>query len=535
MSQLKMHTINNCQSNIQSLAKLFPSCVFESIGKDGTVKTQVDLERLALELGLSDEALSLSEHYELSWPGKRQALINAFSPIKATLRPDLERSVNFEHSKNIFIEGDNLDVLKCLQHSYLNSVDVILIDPPYNTGKDFVYKDNYRQSAQEHLEELGLYDLNDGTLDSSLATDGRFHSQWLSMMYPRLKIARSLLSEQGVIFIFIDYHELDNLNIIAREIFGDSNYVGTLVIKTATDNNKSKIVMEHEYVLCFARNKDALNNWEIPDAKASVLINYYKELVAQGLSLAEIQIKLPVFIKEHASELKGIEHYNKVDKQGIYSSNSNSSNTSKGSYNYAILHPITKQPCPVPENGWRWPEETFKAYVAADNVHWGEDHSTQPHIKLRLDGHMEKLKSVIYDDGRASTKLLQDQLNTGKDKVFDNPKSVELIKKILHFAAPKKDALIMDFFAGSGSTANAVLELNEKEGFSLNYLLVQIDEIIDESSAAFKHGFKCISDIALARLNALHDYYQKQNLTLDRAANNFNLSGGGYKNYLINW
>ena len=392
--------------------------------------------------------------YGLVWEDSTEKCWEQLKEYIPVLLENKERAIisdKPEATNHILIEGDNLLALTNLCATHQGKIDVIYIDPPYNTGnKDFVYNDSYVDSE-----------------------DAFRHSKWLSFMSKRLRIAKQLLSDRGVIFISIDDNEQAQLKILCDEIFGDINFVGQLILKTATDNNPSQINIEHEYMLCFAKNKSFQNNWQRTSQAAKRIIEKYRELNDSGLSVDQIQVELRKWIKANKKDLPQVAHYNNVDDKGVYSSSSNSSNPHPGGYMYDIIHPITHLPCPKPANGWRWPFVTFDEYNRNGEIEWGKDHTTQPHVKKRIETSTEYLRTLIYEDNRGTTKALSDIFD-GK-KVFDNPKPHNVLSRIIDFSS-LCNSTILDFFAGSGTTMHAVMQLNKEDGGHRQCILVTNNE-----------------------------------------------------------
>lgn len=491
-----MQTNNGVVKNIEKIAALFPNCITESVDANGKSKVAVDFDMLRQEL--SEEIVEgREERYQFIWPEKKKAILLANSPINATLRPCRELSVDFDQSENIYIEGDNLDALKCLKETYLGKVKMIYIDPPYNTGKDFVYADNFVESATDYMANSGQYDQQGNRLVVNPESSGRIHSKWLNMIYPRLRVSRDLLSDDGVIFISIDDNEVENLKKVCDEVFGETNFIGQLILKTATDNNPSQINIEHEYMICYAKNKVSQKNWTRQSEAAGLIVQQYKQLKKSCSDNEEIQKKLRQWIKAHKEELPQVAHYNNVDDKGVYSSSSNSSNPHPGGYMFDVIHPVTGLPCPKPENGWRWPEKTFKAYDEAGEIEWGKDHTTQPHVKKRIETSVEYLRTLIYEDNRATTKMLSDLFDG--HKVFDNPKPVNVLSRIIDFVTDK-DSIVLDFFSGSASTAHAVMQLNAIDNGSRKFIMIQVPEATPSGSEAFKCGYKTICEVGEERI-----------------------------------
>ena len=479
----------------------------------------------------------LSEGYQLDFIGKGYARRQAGEMSTTVIVPDKKQNMGEgKNSKNLFFTGDNLEVLRHLQSNYQSKIDMIYIDPPYNTGKgDFVYPDSFEYTDEKLKEMFGM---DDDQVEHLKSIQGKSsHSAWLTFMYPRLQLSKRLLTQNGVIFISIDSNEYSNLKEICDEIFGSSNFVGDLVIKTATDNNPSQINIEHEYMVCYAINKNNLENWSISSTAAQKIINQYEKLKSKGMVVDEIQKNLRAWIKKNSKDLAGVTHYNNVDDKGVYSSSSNSSNTRPGDYMYDIYHPVTRKPCPKPKNGWRWPKSTFDNYAAQGEVAWGIDETTQPHIKKRIETARQYLKSVIEKDNRSTTSNLAN-LFDGK-KIFDNPKPVMVVNDLIDFAT-KSDAIILDFFAGSATTADAVMQLNAEDGGHRKFIMVQLPEKTytvnsdgtevptKGGKAAYDAGFKSIDEISRERIRrAAKKIKQDNELTLPE---NF---AGSFKHYRV--
>ena len=464
------------------------------------VKRSIDFDKLR-QLLSSDIVEGNEERYQFTWPDKRKAILAANAPISATLRPCPEESVNFDTTQNLYIEGDNLDVLKCLKETYLHKVKMIYIDPPYNTGKDFIYGDNFSEKSEDYLSNSYQYDEQGNRLTTNIETNGRFHTDWLNMIYPRLKVARDLLTEDGVIFISIDDHEVENLRKICDEIFGVSNFTGCIVLQTATDNNPRQINTEHEYILCYCKNKEAQDYWYADSEKAKLIQNKYQELKEKyQKDIVEIQTELRAWIKDNKDELKGVAHYDNVDYKGVFH-DGDIANTTFGGYEYTILHPVTNKPCKVPEKGFRFPEETMKKMIADDDIMFGTDETTLIKPKKRLENAKEVLRSVIYEDGRSSTKQFESLM--ARD-IFQNPKSTSILCRLFNFVI-EKDDYVMDFFSGSASTAETIMRLNSKHpGLNIKYILVQIPENIDKVIETAKDKAKKTAKNAINFLDSIN-------------------------------
>ncbi len=450
--------------NLEKLKDLFPEAWTEG---------KIDFEVLRQLLGGAvDER---EEKYGLNWHGKRQARQLALTPSLGTLRPRPEESVDWDTTQNLMIEGDNLEVLKLLQKSYAGKVKMIYIDPPYNTGKDFVYPDDFRDSIKNYMELTGQAE-GGRLVSTNTEARGRFHTDWLNMLYPRLKASFDLLSADGVILVSIDDKEIANLRACLNELFGEENFLGTIVWRTATDNNPTQIATDHEYVVVYAKSAALQDTWERATDKAVTIREKYDTLVKElGNNPEAIQSTLRAWIRAVVKagdiDLDGISHYSYVDDRGVFYPG-NSANTRPGGYDLDIVHPVTGEVCAKPANGFRWPMETFQQAAARGDVFWGDDHTSVPKIKKRVETATELLKSSYYEDNRASTSELKSLMGA---KVFDNPKSPRLLKRLIGFTMGPND-LALDFFAGSGTTAESVLAQNAQDSGSRRYVLVQLPE-----------------------------------------------------------
>lgn len=400
--------------------------------------------------------LRKQKKYGLVWEDKPEDVEERLRDELPILIEDATKAIicnDADAPNHILIEGDNLEALTSLAYTHEGKIDVIYIDPPYNTGNnDFVY--------------------NDRIVDKE---DSYRHSKWLSFMNKRLRIAKQLLSDRGVIFISIDDNEQAQLKLLCDnpDLFGTTNFLGQLILKTATDNNASQINTEHEYMLCYCKNRNFQGNWKRTGQAAKSIIEKYRELLVQGLSTSDIQKELRKWIKANKENLPQVAHYNNVDEKGVYSSSSNSSNPHPGGYTYDIIHPVTGLACPKPQNGWRWPQITFNAYVKDGEIEWGKDHTTQPHVKKRIETATDYLRTLIYEDNRGTTLALT-EIFEGK-KVFDNPKPQKVLQRVLDFASDKTST-ILDFFAGSGTTLHATMQLNAEDGGHRKCILVTNNE-----------------------------------------------------------
>lgn len=467
MDKLKMHTPNLTQDNIARIAELFPGCVTEAKGEDGSVKLAVDFDLLRQEL--TDSIIEgPQERYHLDWPGKREALLTANAPIAKTLRPARHESVDFEATKNIFIEGDNLDALKLLQETYLGTVKLIYIDPPYNTGNDFVYEDDFAEDADEYLIRSNQKDTEGNRLSTNTTANGRFHSDWLSMMYSRLRIARDLLSEDGTIFISIDDGEVGNLRKIADQIFGEVNFIANIIWqKKYTRANDAKWFSDnHDHILCYGKNK-------------------------QGMTLN----MLPRNDEQLAA-------YSNPDKhvKGVWKATPLHAKSGTNTSEYTFKNGITWKP-PVGTYR-RFNDESMRQMDEGDEIWFGADGKQTPSRKSFLCDVKSGVTPVTlwpYDEVGHNHEASNELKALDLGGLFTNPKPTRLIKRAL-LLATNPDDLILDFFAGSGTTADAVFQLNSEDGGNRRFIMVQLPEPCEPKSEAHKAGFKTIAEISKERI-----------------------------------
>lgn len=453
--------------NIEKLKKLFPEILTEGKINFDTLK---DILGEEIEVG--------EEYYRFTWAGKAQARREAHKPSTGTLRPCIEDSVDWDSTKNLYIEGDNLEVLKLLQKSYANKVKMIYIDPPYNTGKDFVYKDNYKDNLKNYLETSKQTDEEGNKVSTNTESDGRYHSNWLNMMYPRLKLARNLLKDDGVIFMSIDDNEVENLRKVCDEIFGEDNFLGNIILQTATDNNPTQINTEHEYILCFAKKSSNLENWYSESRVAILIVDEYERLKSQyKQDIKSIQKDLRNWIKKNEKKLPRVTHYDNVDINGVFH-DGDIANTRFGGYSYDVIHPVTGKICKVPDKGFRYPENTLQKMIDEGNIMFGKDETILIKPKKRIENVKDMLRTVIYEDGRSSTKVVDNLLSRG---VFDNPKSTTVLSRLMSFVLEDED-VFLDFFSGSGSSAHSSFELMiNEENLNINNIQVQLPEDLEKS------------------------------------------------------
>lgn len=504
MDNLKMHSLDGVQRNIDLIGKLFPNAITE-VKRNGKVEHAIDFDVLRQEL--SDSIVEgREERYQFTWPDKKKAMLAANAPITATLRPVVADSVGKDgtpggfDSENLYIEGDNLEVLKLLQETYLGKVKMIYIDPPYNTGNDFVYNDDFSVECGEWRVKSGDYDESGNRMVTNTESNGRFHTDWLNMIYPRLKIAKDLLASDGVIFISISEKEYSNLKKVLQEIFGEDNYIGTIIWKNSTDNNPTNIAEEHEYILAFAKQKiliDPIWKSRVSDVKM-VLENIGSKLAKECHTIEELQQKYSIWYKENKNQLWPLDRYKYIDFGGVYTGSQSVHNPGKEGYHYDVIHPKTHKPCKQPLMGYRFPEETIKKLLDDGKILFGADENKIIELKLYASEYQEKLSSVFELDGRTGPYDLK-ALFPECVRAFTNPKPVYLIKKLSSFVLHKND-IVCDFFSGSATTAHAVMQLNAEDGGHRKFIMVQLPEKVNEKSEAYKAGYKNICEIGKERI-----------------------------------
>ena len=466
--------------NISKLKALFPEILTE--GPNGIAVNVDVVKSLVGDKTVTDA----DEKYGLNWHGKRLARQLALTPSSGTLRPCPAESVDWATTENLIIEGDNLEVLKLLQKSYAGQIKLIYIDPPYNSGTDRIYPDDFRDSIRNYLELTGQVDSTGRQFTSNSEASGRFHTDWLNMMYPRLKVAKSLLRRDGVMFISVDEGEYSHLRIACCEIFGEENVMGTVVWKNATDNNPTNIATEHEYILVVARAKDSVESeWKssVSDIK-ELLIRVGKEFTEKFKGEA-LRAAYDEWFREHKNELWPLDRYKYIDEGGIYTGSQSVHNPGREGYRYDVLHKETNKPCKEPLMGYRFPKETMDELLAQDRILFGEDESKIVELKVYASEYEEKLSSVLELDGRLGSYDLKEDFPK-EGKVFTNPKPVRLLTSFFPFLLKKDGDMAMDFFAGSGVTAKAVFTLNAKDAIRRRFCLVQLPELLDPSDREHK-------------------------------------------------
>jgi len=462
MDKLKMHTANKADENFKKLASMFPNAVTETVDENGEVVRAIDKDVLMQEIN-TKVVEGREERYHFTWPDKKKSILLANSPISKTLRPCREESVDFDNTENLYIEGDNLDVLKLLQETYLGKIKMIYIDPPYNTGNDFVYNDDFAETTEDYLANSGQFDEEGNRLVQNTESNGRFHTDWLNMIYPRLKQAKDLLSDDGVIFISIDDNEVENLRKVCDEIFGESSFIASYLkqSKVGGGSDSKFVVKEHEYCLVYAKNINLAD--EMFMAHNDEYLKRYKEQDEKGRffwdTFARPGLKNPIHYDIIAPDgtvmnygwIHGKERYEQEVKEGLVRI--------------------------IPKTGGGWSVQ-FKQY-------------------LNLNG--KKPRSMTMDFGGS----IEGKTDIGhlfeNEKIFSYPKSVKFIKTLLN-TVNDKSAVVLDFFPGSATTAHAVMQLNAEDGGNRKFIMVQLPEETDEKSEAYKAGYKNICEIGKERI-----------------------------------
>ena len=498
---------------LQQLKELLPEAFSEG---------KIDWEKLQLTLG-RDIDLS-NERYVLNWAGKSDAFRALQTPATQTLIPLKEESINFDETENIFIEGENLEVLKVLQRSYFNKVKMIYIDPPYNTGNDsFIYPDKFSETKDDYQKRVGDKDedgymTKEGLYHKNSKENGQYHSNWLNMMYPRLFLGRNLLRNDGVIFVSIDDNEMHNMKMLMNEIFGEENFVACLVYDKNRKNDAKYFSVGHEYMLVYFKNLQQIRDDKtvfriskegIDDVKQEFL--RLKSVHNEDYDLVEKGIRNYYKSWEKDDERMSLARFKKVDEHGPYRDDGNISWPGGGGPKYEILHPTTKIACKVPDGGWRFPKKKrMLEEIEKGRVVFGEDHTTLPRIRRNLfETDKEVMRSVHFSYAQTATmefNKIFDNL-----RLFENPKNFKDISKIIEYVTnPNEDNIVVDFFAGSGTTAHSVFESNTDDG-NRRFICVQLPEKTSEKSEAYKQGYKTIADLAKERIRRASTKIQNEN------------------------
>ncbi|MDE6581785.1 MAG: site-specific DNA-methyltransferase [Duncaniella sp.] len=502
MEKMKMKSGDAVDGNVAKIAALFPQCVTECeemlMGGGKKLSMKIDWDKLRTELD-PDIILDGEERYQFTWPDKRAASRLANTPTDKALRPDVDASKDFWNTENLYIEGDNLDVLKVLRENYLGKIKMIYIDPPYNTGNDFVYNDDFAQGREEFEANSGLFD-EDGNqvldpMQRNTESNGRFHTDWLNMIYPRLKVARDLLSDDGVIFISIDDNEQDNLRKVCDEVFGERNFVALMIWEGAYKNAAQRIGVNHEYVLVFAKNINATpSEWKINKVDVDLVLkeaarltllykNDYKKASEELAGWYRANKAKPVF---------GNRRFRFIDANGVYKEDDP---TAPGGRKFNLINPISGSVIPLRSNrGWRFDQSTFNKLVEQGRISFPTDNTIMVRTYLHETDKVTP-QSVFYQAARSASERLGKLIGD----IFPFPKDEDIMKSLIEMGSDK-DSLILDFFSGSATTAHAVMKLNAEDGGNRKFIMVQLPEVTDEKSEARKAGYENICQIGEERI-----------------------------------
>ena len=476
MDKLKMTTADGVQDNVEKIALLFPDCVIETRDNNtGRLVHKVDFDKLRQELS-SSIVSDREERYQFTWPDKSKAILLANAPVNAALRPCREESVDFDNTKNLYIEGDNLDVLKCLKETYLHQVKMIYIDPPYNTGSDFVYEDDFAESAEEYRSRSGQFDEQGNRLVTNSENNGRFHTDWLNMIYPRLKVAYDLLRMDGVIFISIDDHEVDNLKKVCNEIFGEKNFIAQLVWERAFSpkNDARFISNSHDYIVMFARNIESFKIGRLPRTEE-----------------ADARYSNP-----------------DNDPRGVWQSDNMTVKTYSPSGDYPITLPSGRVVEPPAGRCWSLSAKAFAERLRDNRIWFGSDGNGTPRIKrflneLKFEG-MAPTSILFYKEVGHSQEGAQEVIKLfGNKGVFDGPKPVRLLQRLITLANLEDDSIVLDFFSGSATIAHALMKTNAEKDTHCKFILVQLPEEVSDTKKdqGYKtQGYKTICEIGKERI-----------------------------------
>lgn len=485
MEKRALHSPDLTARNVERIAELFPQVITEAFDGDGNLRQAIDFDLLRQEL--SDHIVEgPQERYQLDWPGKRAAAFAANAPIARTLRPVRAESVDFDTTKNLFIEGDNLDALKLLQESYLGKVNVIYIDPPYNTGNDFVYEDDFAESSAEYLERSGQRSTTGDRLVANTESNGRFHSDWLSMMYARLKLARGLLAEDGVIIAAIGDDEHASLRLLLDQVFGAENFISDVVWQGGRKNDSRYVSNGADYMLIYARNETRLSElgvrWREPKVGIGAAVAKANSIWAtrQSDDAASVQWKAWLKSRKTAGEITdSVARYDQLQPGTGRPMNTYGNITwpGRGGPTYEVLHPRTRKPVSLPKTGWRFQKDEMDRRIAAGQIWFGPDETAIPRGISFLDETSDQVAISVFEQDRKAAST--DMRNLMDEIVFENPKDRRVLARWLRLVTGgAKDAVVLDFFAGSGSSGHAVMDLNAADGGHRRYILVQLDESV---------------------------------------------------------
>lgn len=491
MEKLKMQTANKADENFKKLAAMFPNAVTEAKDENGKVVRAIDKDVLMQEIN-TKVVDGNEERYQFTWPDKKKSVLLANAPINKTLRPCREESVDFDNTENLYIEGDNLEVLKLLQETYLGKIKMIYIDPPYNTGNDFVYEDDFAQSTDEYLANSGQYDEDGNRMVQNTESNGRFHTDWLNMIYPRLKLAKDLLSDDGVIFISIDDHEVENLKKLCGEIFGEQNFEGHIHWRRRHNqpNDKTKMIaVVTEHIIVYAKNSTFL----------------------KSSGVGKLDLTATFSNPDN-------------DPKGPWASKPWKTGSDQNGSKYTIVTPSGK----VLDGEWMGDETTYKRFLAEGRMYFPKNGDGMPRKKyyqFEREGEGQCATNWWSHEQFSHNQAANDCMTEmfGEKNVFSNPKPVELIRAMIKISNAKNESIILDFFSGSATTAHAVMQLNAEDGGHRKFIMVQLPEETDKKSEAYKAGYKNICEIGKERIRRAGQKIRNEQLRIRNDADNSSL------------
>lgn len=492
MDKLKMQTVNKADENYKKLAEMFPNAVTEAIDENGEVVRAIDKDVLMQEIN-TRVVDGKEERYQFTWPDKKKSVLLANAPINKTLRPCREESVDFDNTENLYIEGDNLEVLKLLQETYLGKIKMIYIDPPYNTGNDFVYEDDFSQSTDEYLANSGQFDDEGNRMVPNTESNGRFHTNWLNMLYPRIKLSKSLLRDDGVIFISIDDNEIDNLKKICNEVFGEANLVAEIPWQSrASIQNDTDFSVNHEYICVYAKNRRQENR----RLKESNYSEWHKKdsFVCKPLPLDKSKFDNP-----------------DNDPRGLWKADPFDAPNVRPNLTYPVVNPNTgEEHLPPRGRHWRFLPAKFSSALEDNRIVWTNNGLGRPQLKVFYE---EKKEFGSVDNSWFSADRIGTSTNGTKELMklfdgsafFDTPKPVSLLSKLITLANVEENDIILDFFSGSATTAHAVIQQNFQDVYDgkqgkRKFIMVQLPELTDKKSEAYKAGYENICEIGKERI-----------------------------------
>ena len=475
MDKMKMESTNILSNNIEKIAELFPNCITETTDDNGKLKKAINFG--LLRQMLSEDIADDNEKYEFTWVGKKASIVEANRPIRKTLRPCIDESKNWNDTENLYIEGDNLEVLKLLQESYLGKVKMIYIDPPYNTGNDFIYRDNYVQTTDEYEDSIGVFDEDENRLFRNNDTNGRFHSDWCSMIYSRLLLARNLLADDGAVFISIDDNEIDNLKKICSEVFGAYNEIALISWKRKKEisNDSRNVAIQGEYIVVYGKS----------DRSELLFEPVSKEYIEKAYNEPTIEFPLDKWRPVPLTVSKGLKG---------------------GGYEYTIKTPSGVEHTRI----WAYPEKSYRKLESENRIYFGKNNDAIPQRVMYASESKGQPISNYWDNTATNKQGKKEILDFFGDNYFDTPKPVQLLMRMLRISTSNND-LVLDFFAGSSTTAHAVMQYNAENNYDCKYIMIQLPEKCNEKSVACNAGYKTICDIGKERIRRAGEKIKEEN------------------------